>query len=138
MRNLERMTTALTQGGRIPEWTLGDRLRKAREEAGLEQQELAQMIGVARNTVSNAEKGKVNPRQIVLNQWSLATGVPLQWLQNGETPTGGPGGGNFNMRARRDSNSQPSDPYSEVRLPAQIHRLWVSHEVPHEVPAVAA
>lgn len=132
------MTTALTQGGRIPEWTLGDRLRKAREAAGLEMQELAQLIGVARNTVSNAERGKVTPRQIVLNQWSLATGVPVQWLQHGETPSGGPGGGNFKMRARRDSNSQPLDPYSAPRQPAKVYPLWVAHQLPLEVPAVAA
>ena len=85
MRNLAVMTTSLSVG-RIPEWTVADRLRKAREDAGLEQQELAAMIGVARNTVGNAEKGKTAVRKIVLNQWSLATGVPVQWLETGKAP----------------------------------------------------
>lgn len=138
VRNLEPMTTALTQGGMIPEWTMGDRLRKAREAAGLEQQELAQKIGVARTTISNAEKGKVNPRQIVINSWSLATGVPVQWLQNGETPTGGPGGGNFTMCARRDSNSQPSDWYPDVLRPAIIARPEVVRLYPLPGAVVAA
>lgn len=77
------MTTA-QQTGMIPSWTLGDRLRKAREVAGISQAELARAIAVSRNTVSNAEGGRVAPRQIVLNAWSLATGVPLAWIQHGE------------------------------------------------------
>ena len=43
---------------RIPQWILGDRLRTARESAGLSQGELADAIGVARATVSSAERAE--------------------------------------------------------------------------------
>jgi transcriptional regulator with XRE-family HTH domain len=66
---------------RIPEWTLGDRLRKARESAGLSQGELADRIGVARATVSSAERAYHGVRRITLNAWSATTGVPLSWIQ---------------------------------------------------------
>lgn len=66
----------------IPDWTLADRLRKAREVAGLEQAELAQRIGISRHTVGNYELGRGvrGPKLIVLRAWSQETGVPLAWL----------------------------------------------------------
>lgn len=69
-----------------PSFTLPDRLRKARETAALDQLELADRLGVNRNTVSNYELGKHKPREIVLRQWSLATGVSLHWLKTGQAP----------------------------------------------------
>ena len=79
----------------VPTFTMSDRLRKARECAGLGQQELADAMGVDRKTVGNYEGEKVEPRKIVLNAWALATGVDRQWLETGEVPdTGGPDGGN--------------------------------------------
>lgn len=79
----------------MPEITLRHRLRIAREEAGLEQFQLAETIGASRNTISAAENGKSNPRKMLLNAWALATGVPVSWLQYGKTPAGpdGPDGG---------------------------------------------
>lgn len=74
----------------VPQWTLGDRLRKAREYAGLTQQGLANRMGVARNTVSNSENGLVEVRAITVNAWAVATGVPVAWLRSGRNPSGGP------------------------------------------------
>lgn len=89
MPKLGHMTTQPT-AGHVPSWTIGDRLRKAREDAGFDQRELAEKIGVSRNSVSNYEVGVVpNPRPIVLNAWSMATGVPVSWLR-GEHPDNGP------------------------------------------------
>lgn len=96
---------------RIPEWTRGDRFRKARSLTGLTVQEFAGRIGISPKSVNNYEGDKVEPRAIVLNAWALATGVDRQWLETGETPAGPePDGGLDVERARRDSNSQPSDP----------------------------
>jgi transcriptional regulator with XRE-family HTH domain len=70
----------------IPIWTVGDRLRKAREDAGLSQQELlADMVGVSRNTVGNQEigVGKRAPSRLLLRAWAHATGVPVEWLETG-------------------------------------------------------
>ncbi len=87
--------------GNIPQFTLGDRLRKAREQAGLGSAEFADTIGVSRNTVGNYEADRVTPRRIVLNAWALATGVPLAWLQTGESPRpGNPDGGSHSVRPK--------------------------------------
>ena len=72
--------------GRIPTWTLTDRLRKAREAAGMDQTELARLTGLARGTVSNYDNGHTTPRRANVMMWALATGVPSTWLYNGETP----------------------------------------------------
>lgn len=86
--------TTVEQHRNIPEWTIGERLAKAREWAGMDQETFAERIGVSRSTVSNYERGRSEPKRIVLNAWAMATGVPLVWLQTGESPrTGGPDGG---------------------------------------------
>ena len=102
--------TSAYEAGRIPEIQVHHRLRIARETANLEQAELAERIGISRQSVSNAEQGRTQPRKITVNAWALATGVPATWLQTGKTPAGpdGPGGGD--ECARRDSNPKPSDP----------------------------
>lgn len=76
------MTTAF-DSGTVPPIEVRHRLRIAREYAGLEQDELAALIGVSRNTVGNAEKGRVTPRQITINAWALACGVPRTWIRTG-------------------------------------------------------
>lgn len=83
------MSMQQTPAGVIPQWTVADRLRKARIAAGLEQAELARDIDVSRNTVSNYESGHVTPRRIVLRAWSLRTGVPLEWIETGVAPGSG-------------------------------------------------
>ena len=40
---------------------LRNRLREARMEKGLSQAQLAQMVGVSRNTISSIETGQFNP-----------------------------------------------------------------------------
>lgn len=68
---------------RVPEWTFGDRLRKAREFARLDQATVAKTLGVSAGSVSNWEKGRGLPRggEVKLAQkWSEQTGVPVPWL----------------------------------------------------------
>ena len=40
---------------------LKNRLREARTEAGMSQGQLAEMVGVSRNTISSIETGQFNP-----------------------------------------------------------------------------
>ena len=89
----------------VPEWTIGDRLRKARVHAGLEQASLADEIGVSRNTVRNYEGEKVTPRRPVLISWAMRTGVSLDWLI-GTAPERPDGDAAW---APRGSNPQPAD-----------------------------
>lgn len=42
---------------RIPQWTLGDRLRKAREWAGMNQTQLAEQLQMSRLTIGRMETG---------------------------------------------------------------------------------
>lgn len=65
---------------RIPTWTLGDRLRKAREFVGLTQEQLADRMGVSRKTVSNGEAGGHTPHPLTLSAWAAACEVSLAWL----------------------------------------------------------
>lgn len=68
---------------RTLEWTIADRLWKAREYAGLDQRQLAEQMGVSRQTVSNYENANTRPRRIVLNAWAAITGVEVAWLETG-------------------------------------------------------
>jgi DNA-binding XRE family transcriptional regulator len=83
--------TSAYEGGQVPQIEVRHRLRIAREHAGLEQDELADLIGVSRGTIGNAEKGRVQPRKIVVNAWAMACGVPASWIWTGKPPTDGPG-----------------------------------------------
>lgn len=82
---LGHMTSAY-EFGHVPEIRVHHRLRIAREAAKLEQQELAERMGISRQSVSKLESGKASPRKITLNAWALATGVPASWLRTGEVP----------------------------------------------------
>jgi transcriptional regulator with XRE-family HTH domain len=64
----------------LPSWSVGDRLRKAREAAGLEQRQLAEAAGISRATISNAERGVGTPHLNTLQRWATVTGVPVAWL----------------------------------------------------------
>ena len=88
------MTTSIHLAGAVPNWTLSDRVRKAREHSGLKQAELAERVGMARTSLARIEQGKTDPRRTTLIAIAFATGVDLGWLQNGETPAPDtPGGG---------------------------------------------
>ncbi|MBM9464631.1 helix-turn-helix transcriptional regulator [Aeromicrobium sp. YIM 150415] len=99
------MTTSLHE--RVPEWTRGDRLRKARSVTGLTVREFADEIGISPKSVNNYEGDHVEPRKVVMNAWALRTGVPVQWLETGTAPVDGPGpDGEYTPR---DSNPEPAD-----------------------------
>lgn len=68
------------------DFTLGDRLRKAREYAGLSSIEIAKELGVSRNTVTNYERhpGKRGVPHAVVRVWADITGVDLDWLTSEE------------------------------------------------------
>ena len=72
--------TEAPQPATVPQWTLGDRMRKAREHAGLKQTDLARDTGIGRSSIVNYETGRYAPSRPVLLSWALCTGVPLTWL----------------------------------------------------------
>lgn len=99
--------------GTIPEFTIGDRLRKARELTRLSATDFGAEIGVSRNTISRAESGDTKPRRTMLMAWSMRTRVPMEWLETGavddETPPPGAETGSSDGWAPRDSNPEPID-----------------------------
>jgi len=79
--------------GAYPEWTLGERIRKARDFAGLDQAELAALVDATRTTVSNWETGATSPNQRKVRRVAMVTGVAVDWLRDGHGPFWG-GDGN--------------------------------------------
>lgn len=87
----------------MPEWTLGDRLRKARVDARMKQAEMADALETNTNTLAGYELDRVRPKRIILNAWADLTGVDRVWLATGEVSKGEPTvtGGKPRPRARR-------------------------------------
>lgn len=99
--------------GRIPEITLPMRLRIAREDAGMEQLELAERSGVSRATISAAENGRTKPSRATITLIALACGVDREWLEMGTTTktpdpdgSGATGSGDWIRTSNRPINSR--------------------------------
>ncbi len=56
------------------------RLRKAREEAGLTQVEIARLLGQPQTWVSKCELGERRVDFVELEDWAAACGKPLGWF----------------------------------------------------------
>lgn len=123
------MTTAFDSGS-VPPIEVRHRLRIAREYAGLEQDQLADLIGVSRNTVGNAEKGRVTPRQITINAWALVCGVPRGWIKTGTSQgppvDGGPASEKETGSPDQDGGSNADNP------PDQPSDGWFTPDVLRE------
>jgi len=78
----------------VPEFHLGDRLAKALDVAGISYQEMADYLGVSRNTIGNYIHMRTPVTVGTLRLWAFKTGVRMEWLQSGKAPSGGdPGEG---------------------------------------------
>lgn len=65
--------------------TIAERLKDAREKAGLTQPQLAAAAGVSAGTIGNIEAGtRKNPRELLA--MAKAVGVLPQWLRDGSGP----------------------------------------------------
>lgn len=100
------MSTELGEAGVVPEWTLGDRLTKARKMSGMTVAEFAEQIGVSDRTVNNAENDRRSVRAITLNAWAWATGVSRHWLETGEGVMPNPPSGRQEARGPTDRIEQ--------------------------------
>ena len=66
-------------------WTLGDRLRKARVNAGYNAQTFAAMIGISRESARKYERDIIAPKLPVLTAWAHATGCTVPQLLGNPT-----------------------------------------------------
>ena len=64
----------------------GERLRRARERAGLGQRDLADAAGVGVATVNRLERGQTQARPVTVRRLAAALGVRVPWLSIGEEP----------------------------------------------------
>ena len=78
------MSTATHSDTALPTWTVGDRMVKAREHAGMTQQEMADALGIGRRTITRHETNDSPPRQMLL-AYAQVTGVPLWWIEVGDS-----------------------------------------------------
>lgn len=58
---------------------IGDVLKKAREKAGLTQQELATLVGVSRAYYADVERGRYTPSLKVLSRLAEVLGIDLNF-----------------------------------------------------------
>lgn len=72
----------------IPQWTLGWRLQRALNHAGMQTDQMATELGVSRATVSRwLNDHGAAPKIAYLKVWALRCGVPLEWLLTGRDPS---------------------------------------------------
>lgn len=67
----------------VPEWTLCDRLAKARHVSGLSQGELAKRLGLSLKSVARYEQGTHSPKRSTVLAWALVCGIDPAWLESG-------------------------------------------------------
>lgn len=79
---LRNMTTT-AEDGLVPEWTTGDRLRKARSLTGMTLNEFAEATLISAKTIGNYEADRYRPKPLALRRWSEVTGVSETWLLYG-------------------------------------------------------
>ena len=68
------------------EFGLGDRLSKALAVANINGLDMAEHLGVSRQTIGNYTSGRTRPNRATLRTWALKTGVPLSWIETGVIP----------------------------------------------------
>ena len=96
------------------EWTVGDRLRKAREMSRIRVGVMARHLHRDRNTINRYEHSR-RVDVLVVRAYAAITGVPFAWLEHGDTgsDTGPDAGGltpEYSRRRsdrRRPRNRQP-------------------------------
>lgn len=88
------MTTSTareTEGTYVPGWTFGDKFRKARRIAGLDQRDFATHLGLTASTVAAYEGDRAAPRlrdvTAIAKSLQLLTGIEYSWFLDFEPPT---------------------------------------------------
>lgn len=74
------MTNAAYNNGNVPLWDETDRLRKSLRVAKMTAGEMADYLGIARETISTWLNGKHKPSRSNVKLWALRTGVPYAWI----------------------------------------------------------
>ena len=97
--------TILQVKGTIPAWTVADRLRKAREQAGLLMKDVAERSDISPRTIWTLENGKREPKLYEYLAIAVATNVDVEWLKTGKEGPDGPPSNDGLLDL--DSNQEP-------------------------------
>ncbi len=85
-RNLRTLLLrVLEEGSRIQLASIGKRIQQARNEAGLTQDQLAQLVDVRMRQIQNYEAGDSAPYRRI-NQLAEALNVSTGWILHGDAP----------------------------------------------------
>lgn len=113
---------------KIPTWTIQDRLRKAREDAGHTQGTLGAEMGLSYKQIGNIERGTTPIDGPALILWAVVCDVDFDWLKTGEekpsTDPDGPDGGLPNNVTRLpglDSNQEPIGERMGRKIQSIVH-----------------
>ncbi len=105
------MTTATVVSNELS-FDLADRMRKALRVADIGVAEMAEYLGVSRNSVGNWINGHKAPSRQTRMLWAMRTGVPLEWLEYGVLP-------DDPSCPRQDSNLRPTR-YKVARIGQRV------------------
>ncbi len=107
------MGITLSHGTRVPQIVIdkGMRLAAARQDAGVTQERMGELLGCSRRTITRYESDEGAPASVVI-AYSMATNVNLAWLETGVADFNGgdfdPGGSAVKYTPR-DLNPEPTD-----------------------------
>ena len=103
--------------------SLGEKIRQARREKGLTQEQLAQALFVSRQTVSNWENGKTEPDYQTLVRLSQELGMEI--VRTEETPAEAPPETPPEMARQPDEKAAPPAPVAGGRWrPQRLRSRW--------------
>lgn len=143
MRRYATLSNMSTQAAHeemnIPQWTLGDRLRKIRTSAGMSQEEFAAQLQVTASAYSHWESDRTTPRNVVTiaQRLEMMTGVPAAWIlgisdgvSSGPEGPGGskkgssvPGANLRNSDYKAAGSGSPDNVFSFRPLQRELHEL---------------
>lgn len=87
-RMMLRMSEAAIRS-EVPDWTLGWKLKRALDFAGVSAQDMAAELGVHVATVSRWMNDRETPRRAYVMAWALRTGVPVSWFDGDDGDVNG-------------------------------------------------
>jgi transcriptional regulator with XRE-family HTH domain len=102
--------------------SFAERLRIAREMAGLTQAQVATMLGLHRPTISEIEAGRRKVSAEELTKLAKLYGVGLGWLTEGDEGVGAIRDARLELAARELSKLTPEDLDRVVRLLVALRR----------------
>ncbi|MDH4069443.1 MAG: XRE family transcriptional regulator [Ignavibacteria bacterium] len=99
--------------------TIGDRIRKAREEKEMDQATLAAKAGVVTRTLQRWEKGEQTPDGVAITKLARATSVQASWILTGEGDMFDPPGRPSNVYSLPVS-PRTGNPLVDIPLVSQV------------------